>query len=80
MYYIRATGSNKFTGDGTSRWLKIRNFAKYPGHGYEIAVQIQGRTKFVNVSEKNCENVEFAEGWPDLMPVSLSRIIKYYYG
>lgn len=47
MYYIRATGDNRFTGDGTSKWLKIRNFAKYPGYGYEIAVQIQGRSKYI---------------------------------
>lgn len=49
-FYLRATGDNRFAGDSTSRWLKIRNFAKYPGHGYEIAVQIQGRTKMASVS------------------------------
>ena len=77
MYYIRATGNNQLA-DGTSRWLKIRNFVKF-NDGYEVAVRIRGNNKYVNVSEKYNRHLEFAKGWPGLMPVSLRTIINNYY-
>ena len=75
-YYIRATGDNRL-GDGTSKWLKIRNFTKHRD-GYEIEVRIQNMNKCVFVSEKYSDNVEYAEGWPGLKPVSLYTVIKCY--
>lgn len=77
MYYIRATGSNQL-GDGTSRWLKIRSFVKYKDE-YEVGTVIRGMKKFVTVSPNWTKYLEFAKGWPGLMPVSLYTVIKHYY-
>ncbi len=74
MYYVRATGVNRFTGDGTSRWLKIRSLTPLK-EGYEIGVIINGQNKYVNVSENCSKNLEFAIHWPGLMPISLGSML-----
>ena len=75
MYYVRATGLNRFTGDGTSRWLKIRSLDKIKD-GYSIGVRINGRNKYVDVSTEHGNSLEFAMGWPGLMPISLERMLR----
>ena len=75
MYYIRATGDNRFGGDGTPRWLKIRSLIQ-SGSKYRVGVKIDGLHKHVDVSEKYSKNLEFAVGWPGLMPVSFYRMIR----
>jgi len=76
-FYVRATGTNQL-GAGTDKWLRIRRFVK-DGDSYEIKVRIRDCPKYVNVSEKHTKYLEFAEGWPELKPVSLRTVIKYYY-
>lgn len=76
-FYVRATGINQL-GAGTDKWLRIRRFVK-DKDDYEIKVRIRDRVKYVNASEEHSKYLEFAEGWPELKPVSLRTVIKYYY-
>jgi len=75
-YYVRATGVNQLTG-GTSKWLKIRNVEKIETKAYKLEVRIRGTQRFVFIYEDiPPKNLEFAQGWPGLMPVSYRRIIE----
>ena len=74
---MRATGDNQL-GAGTDKWLRIRRFVK-DGDLYEIKVRIRDSAKYVNASDEYSKYLEFAEGWPELKPVSLRTIINYYY-
>ena len=76
MYYIRATGDNRFGGDGTSRWLKIRSLERRGKNTYQIGVKINRCDKYVDVSTKYKNDLEFAIGWPGVMPISLYRMIR----
>jgi len=76
MYYVRATGDNRYAG-GTDKWLKIRSLRKCSKTSYEIGAIINGQEKFtfVNPNER-IDHLEFAEGWPGLKPIGFFTIIK----
>ena len=76
-FYVRATGDNQL-GAGTDKWLRIRRFVK-DKDGYEIKVRIRNVPKYVDASEEHSKYLKFAEGWPELKPVSFRTVIKYYY-
>jgi len=76
MYYVRATGINRFTGNGTSRWLRIRSLKCLRKREYEIGVRINGMDRYVSVRTDKPNDLEFAIGWPELMPISLGRMMR----
>jgi len=76
-FYVRATGANRFAG-GTGRWLRIRNI-KQKAYGYVLEVYFRGSKKFVAIKgNEETENIEFAEGWPTLKPVSHTRVLNVW--
>jgi hypothetical protein len=76
MYYIRAVGNNRFTGDGTDKWLKIMEIKHNNKGTYTISVKIGNMDKYVDVDPSmDMPNLRFAKGWPDLMPVSFRSIL-----
>jgi hypothetical protein len=78
MYYVRATGNNRYAG-GTTKWLKIRNIRKTGDIYYEIEVRIRGLKRVVGVVKDNSfKNLEFAKGWPGLMPVSCHTVLEEF--
>ena len=78
MYYVRATGSNQLAG-GTKNWLKIRG-VKRTRKDVTIEVRIRDRQMFVDAGvEGEPKHLEFAKGWPGLMPVSFRHVLENYY-
>jgi hypothetical protein len=73
--YVRATGNNRFANAGSSRWLRIRKINRTL-RGYEIEIRTQFGQKFIDISDKFNQNVEFKLG---SMPVPW-RMIKDIYG
>lgn len=79
-YYIRATGNNQLAG-GTSKWLKVRSINRINTDSFELGVIIRGMEKYVTVSKNyKPEFLEFAKGYPGLMPISHIRLINEYEG
>ena len=76
-FYVRATGDNRF-GQGTSKWLKIRSFTARRNGTYSIGVFFRGQKKFLDLFVTDPNNIEFAEGWPSLKPVSWHTVRSYY--
>ncbi len=76
MYYIKTIGINRFTGDGTDKWLKIRGIEKNKNDTYTIRVKMGNTEKYVEVDPSiDMRNLRFAKGWPSLMPVSFRSIL-----
>ncbi len=76
MYYIRATGDNRY-GHGTTKWLKIRSIEEISDSQCEIGTIINGQEMFTIVNPKNrIEYWEFAKGWPNLEPIGFFTILK----
>ena len=77
MYYVRATSNNQLAG-GTKNWLKIRDLTRTRS-AVVIAVRIRGRKFFVNTGvDGEPRYLEFAKGWPGLMPVSFRHVKDNY--
>lgn len=68
-FYIRAKKGNDFDVD-IRNWLLIRSVTPERGGRYRIEVRIRGETKELTLLANSAFKVEFAEGWPDLVPVS----------
>jgi hypothetical protein len=76
MYYVRAVGINRFTGDGSDKWLRIRGIERNKNDIYTIRVKIGNKDKYVYVDPSvDIRNLRFAKGWPGLMPVSFRSIL-----
>ncbi len=76
MYYVRAVGNNRLTGDGTDKWLKIRGIEKNKNTTYILRVKIGNSDRYVDVDPSiDIRNLRFAKGWPGLMPVSFRSIL-----
>ena len=74
-FYVRATGDNQFAG-GTDKWLKVRGM-KEELYAYILEVRFNGQRKFVAMQKNQpTYNLEFAEGWPGLKPVSYMTVVK----
>lgn len=76
MYYVRATGDNRYAG-GTDKWLKIRSIREISEAQFEIGAIINDQERFTIVNPKNrIEHLEFAKGWPGLQPVGFYSILE----
>ncbi len=76
MYYVRAIGINKFAGDGTDKWLKIRGIERNKNGTYTLRVKMGNTDKYVDVDPSiDIRNLRFAKGWPSLMPVTFRSIL-----
>ena len=74
-FYVRAIGANRYAG-GTDRWLKIHNIKRI-SYGFELEVYFNDTKKFVVIqSNQRTENLEFAEGWPGLKPITHWRLLE----
>lgn len=76
MYYVRATGDNRY-GGGTDKWLRIRGMKTHTDR-HVLEVRIREHKMFVAVSKSQIPgNLEFGEGiWPNIKPVSHVRIVE----
>jgi len=80
-YYLKATGVNRFTGDGSYQWLRIRGFKamkdKITGkESYELEVKTKWGVRYMMINDYNPLNVVFKDEQD--MPVSFVRVIKYF--
>ena len=72
MYYIRFTGNN----GSTHRWLKIRKLEKITPTTYEAEIKLSSGKRFVIFVPERCYNLEFAEDWPSLNPISPFEVVR----
>lgn len=80
-YYLKAIGNNRFTGDGSWQWLKIRGFKamknKVTGkEHYEIEVRTKWGSKYVMVNDFNPQFLKFKD--EQGKPVTFIQVIKYF--
>ena len=68
-FYIRAIKGNDFDVD-IRNWLRIRKVTTERGGRYRLEVKVRGETRELTLLANSAFKVEFAEGWPDLVPVS----------
>jgi len=73
MYYVKATGQNRFMGYGSYRWLRIRKINKLKNGNYELMVR--DNSTFINTTE-NPHNLKFIKGYYNRQPVSFRSILK----
>lgn len=79
MYYVKATGNNRY-GQGTDKWVKIKNVVKKNPDVYELEVYFKKRKRFVLVSLSKLNEIplEFAKNWNSLEPVGFYEVIKAF--
>lgn len=79
MYYVKATGDNRY-GQGTDKWVKIKNVVKKSPDVYELEVYFKKRRRFVLVSLSKLNDIplEFAKNWNSLELVSFNEVIKAF--
>lgn len=76
MYYVRATGQNRFMGYGSSRWLKIRRINKLSKDYYELVVKTANSGDLYIGTTENSTNLEFIKDYYSRKPVSFRTILK----
>jgi hypothetical protein len=77
MYYVKATGDNRY-GQGTDKWLKIRNVVKKNNDVYEIEVYFKEmkHKSLISLSRLNNIDMIFSKGWELKQPVSFHDVLK----
>ena len=77
MYYVKATGDNRY-GQGTDKWLKIRNVVKKSNDVYEIEVYFKGiiHKALIPLSRSNKIDMIFSKGWESKQPVGFHEVLK----